>query len=281
MLTPCTLKKIICSLTICTLCATPSLASPYSANIHFIDVGYGDAILIELPDDKTILIDAGDQYNANYLVEYLSALKIKDLDAVILTHPHKNHFGGFFSLIKKWPIKRFYINGDIRHAEEGYEDLVDLFRRKKIPIVILKEGDELSLEHEEIHLTVLHPLTLERSTNENTLVILLTVKDTSFLFTSDIYERQQDELLEQYPEIKTANVVQVPHHGGKITERFAGSFGSHTFFIVSTGENKHGKPLTEEMDKLKGKVFRTDVYGTILLKSDGSSVEVYYERYQR
>lgn len=281
MPTPCALKKIICSLVICGLCATPSLASQHSAYIHFIDVGYGDAILIELPDDKTILIDAGDQEHVNYLIEYLSALKIDDLDAVILTHPHKNHFGGFFSLIKKWPVKRFYINGDARHAEKGYEDLVDLFHRKKIPIVILREGDELSLENEEIHLAVLHPSALGRSTNENTLVFLLTVENTSFLLTSDIYERQQDELLERYPEVKSADAVQVPHHGGKITERFAGSFGNHTIFIVSTGANKHGKPFTEEMDKLKGKVFRTDVYGTILLKSDGNSVEVYYERYQR
>ncbi len=254
-----------------------SCAAQDIVNVHFIDVGYGDAILLELPDGETVLIDSGDNLHADYLRKYLSSRNIDLFEAMILTHPHKNHFGGFSSLIRKWPVKKFYINGDVKHADKGYKKLIRQVNEEEIPVVILREGDELATKNADIHLSVLHPSEIKGSANENTLVLLLTFKNTSFLLTSDIYKRQQKFLPDGYPKITSANVVQVPHHGGKIAERFAAAFDKNTIFVVSTGGNQYNKPFIEELDKLKGEIFRTDLLGAILLTSDGDHIEVTHE----
>ncbi len=247
--------------------------------IHFIDVGYGDAILVELPDGRAILIDAGDRKHERHLRKYLSSVNIKKLDAVFLTHPHKDHFGGFLSLMKKYSIGKFYMNGDMKPGEEGYDDLTKDIEARKIPTIILKENDEILLGDEGVRLIVLHPSELEGSVNENALVFWLIYQETSFLLTSDIQPSQQDELLARYPEVKTANVIQVPHHGGRITDQFAGIFGDKALFIVSTGENEYGKPYPEEIGKLKGEALRTDLDGAIIIKSDGHRVRVVRGKY--
>ncbi|MCK5259478.1 MAG: MBL fold metallo-hydrolase [Candidatus Omnitrophica bacterium] len=245
--------------------------------IHFIDVGYGDAILIELPDGEAVLIDAGLPEYAGRVTEYLAGRNIKDLQTAILTHPHENHFGGFLSLAKKWPMGKFYINGDADRAEEGYEDLMKTLEGKQVPVTILKEGDELLLGGEKVRFSVLHPSGLTGSANENVLVFWVVFNETSFLLTSDIQELQQDELLARYPQVRSANVVQVPHHGGRMTDLFASSFENDVMFVVLTGTNDYGKPFVEELDKLKGEVFRTDLHGSIVLQSDGYQVKVINE----
>ena len=64
--------------------------------IHFIDVGYGDAIFIQLPDSHTMLIDAGEKPNTRRLLDYLQSLNIHNIDQAVITHPNKNHFEEFF-----------------------------------------------------------------------------------------------------------------------------------------------------------------------------------------
>jgi len=258
-------------------CFLPALASDGLMKIHFIDVEYGDAILIELPDGQTALIDAGQSEYAVRLMKYLTDCNIEDLGTVILTHPHEDHFGGFLSLIKKWPIGKFYINGDTKRADEGYDDLIKTMGDNQVPITILKEGDELLLGGKKVRFSVLHPSVLEGSANENAMVLWLIFKEASFLLTSDIQNLQQDKILKRYPQVKSANVIQVPHHGGTMTDQFANFFGNDSIFVVSTGTNEYGKPLVEELDKLKGKVLRTDLHGSIVLQSDGHQVEVIEE----
>ncbi|MCK5013572.1 MAG: MBL fold metallo-hydrolase [Candidatus Omnitrophica bacterium] len=255
----------------------PALASDGLMKMHFIDVGYGDAILIEFPDGEAALIDAGQSEHAGCLMKYLADRNIENLKTAILTHPQEDHFGGFFFLIKKKPIGELYINGDTQRAEEAYDDLIKIIEGNQIPITILKEGDELLLGGGEVRFSVLHPLELEGSVNDNVLVFWIVYKETSFLLTSDMQELDQDELLARYPQVKSANIVQVPHHGGKMTERFTGFFRDDVIFIVSTGTNEYGKPLVEELDKLKGKVYRTDLHGSIELRSDGHQVKVMNE----
>jgi len=275
------LKRHFLMVTVCLFAAVITTILFYSfykptdtAEVHFIDVGYGDAIFLETPDEQTILIDSGDTQHAGRLLEYLALHHVTRIDFAILTHPHKNHFEGFLSLIGRIPVGRFYINGDDTRAEEGYDDLMDAVRTAGIPVAVLKEGDRLPLTDGRTSLTILHPSILDRSANENALVTFFTFKKSSFLLTSDIQPPQQKALLERYPDIASAEVVQIPHHGGKISDRFAGSFAGDTYFVMSTGKNKYEKPFINELDKVKGTVFRTDINGTILLQSNGYKVKV-------
>ena len=247
--------------------------------ILFIDIGYGDAILIELPDGEKVLIDAGSAQHAGRLVKYLTDHKIKNIQTAVVTHPHENHFGGFLSLVKECVIGKFYVNGDDQRAERGYDGLIKEITRKQIPVAALKEGDELVLAGGEVRFLVLHPSALEGEINENAVVFWVTFNETSFLLTSDIQQPQQEAILARYPQVKSADIIQVPHHGGRISDRFAESFRDDALLIVSTGTNEYGKPFVEELDKLKGKVLRTDLHGSIVLKSDGRHVRVVNEPY--
>src|SRR3989338_8296685 len=110
--------------------------------VHFLDVGYGGAILIELPGQYVMMIDAGQAVYGPALLKYLQSLNVHAVDAVIITHPHKNHFGGFHKIAQSIPIKRAYINGDQR-SEEGYADLMRLFHEKNIIVTTLRRGDML------------------------------------------------------------------------------------------------------------------------------------------
>jgi len=241
--------------------------------VHFISVGYGDAILIQLPDHKSILIDSGTKDSAAELVDYLKALNISTIEAVFITHPHDNHFGGMSAVIDNFLVKHLYSNGDDRSVDEGYAPLMAKIKDKKIPLIVLRKGDKLNFTTPDVEFLILNPEKLSKSTNQDSLVSWFRFKESSFLFTADINQEQQKEIIDSFPEIKRADCIQVPHHGGKVSRRFAAFFGQK-YFVVSTGEDESGKPYINELEKIRGKILRTDQRGTIVLESNGKTVWV-------
>ncbi len=115
-----------------TFIGSPSGAGSGPLRIHFLDAGYGDATLIEFPDLTTMLIDAGDAAFASGLMDYLRKQRITAIDTAVLTHPHKNHFGGFGALSRQMPVRRVFTNGDPR-AEEGYSEVLKVWRTRAFP----------------------------------------------------------------------------------------------------------------------------------------------------
>jgi competence protein ComEC len=260
----------------------PSIAQA-SLRVHFINVGYGDAIFIEFPDFSNMLIDAGhdvnigdpaeaDEVNATELVPYLKSLNIIKIDRALITHPHDNHFEGFFNVYKNWPIRRVFINGDDR-AEEGYFKLLEKFKQNKIPIEILRRGQSINDLPAEVEIQILHPYNLLDSPNASSIVCRLIFNEISILFMGDIEPKIQDELIFHYEKIGDADCIKVPHHGGPVSDLFAKTFADK-IFIISTGKNSWGIPLEQDLNKLKGKIFRTDEMETIILESDGFKIEV-------
>ncbi len=247
--------------------------------VHFMDVGYGDAILVEFPDKTVLLIDAGEAQYSGRIIGYLEGQGIKEIDAAVLTHPHDNHFGGFAAIMNRFPIRRFYFNGDEKNAEEGYADLTAGLKTR-VPVTVVRRNDEIPIgagsRSGNIRIQILHPADLNGSANRNSIVSWLTFGRTSFLFTADIQGPQQKQIMELFPEIRSADAIQVPHHGGRISRKFAAYLGKK-IFIVSTGKNKYNKPFARELEKLQGRILRTDRQGTIVLESDGKKVRVVHE----
>lgn len=237
--------------------------------VHFISVGYGDAILVEAPDSSTMLIDAGDAAHATALVEYLKMVNVSQIDTSLITHPHKNHFEGFFEVLKTIPIKRVFVNGDTQ-AEEGYLELIKLFDQNEIPVATVRKDSKINLLPEDVKITILHPSDLMRGPNDNALVTLLEFGKTSFLLTADVGEEVQSELLTRIANPTEIDCVQIPHHGGPVASTFIDAFPK-AIFVVSTGPNAWGLPGEENLQKLKGRtLLRTDTNGTIVFESTGS-----------
>jgi len=238
--------------------------------VTFIDVGYGDSILMELPGGHVILLDAGyEEFGGRVLAE-LKERGISRIDTVILSHPHKNHFGGFFTVLGAVSAGRIFMNGETK-PEEPFRKLMEKVKALDIPVSVLKKGDSVSGLPEEVSIRVLHPGILRENLNDNSLVLFLEYKEGTVLFTSDIGPEVQAELLrENEAEFEAADVIQIAHHGDTPADAFLKRFRDRTF-IVSTGENEWGLPDEEGLARLSGKVFRTDKNGTINLKSDGGS----------
>lgn len=254
-----------------TLCFSPqSLQARDQLTIHFLSVGYGDAILIQLPSKEVILVDAGTDESGPKISDYLSALKIKAIDLAIITHPHKNHFGGFTNLIDTIPIKTVWVNGDPR-ADDGYIEQLNQLRAQGAQINQVSTGERFVRFRPAFQLDVLNGYTKNKGVNESSIALLLTFGQTRFFLMSDIGVSQQKQIFFNYPGIKQADYIQVPHHGDKLDKKLINVFQNRTF-IVSTGKNTYGLPYEEALSKLKGKVLRTDIDGNIILTTDGKEI---------
>ena len=149
--------------------------------------------------------------------------------------------------------------------------------KNTIPIKTLKENENIEGTPKSVTLKALGPSSLLGNPNDNSIVLYLQYRKTAFLFTSDIGQEKQRELIRKYKNLRRANCVQVPHHGGPISAEFAEAF-PRAIFVISTGPNKWGIPQPDEINKLRGKVLRTDENGIIVVESNGNRVNVVTEK---
>ncbi len=262
---------------ILTLCFLLCVVSPSRAwaplRVHFIDVGYGDAIFIQFPDQSNALIDSGTAENADRLLRYLKDLPVAKIDRFILTHSHRDHFGGIKSISDHFPIGQIYFNGDTTRAHEGFQSVLGHIKEKGLTWKKLARGDILCEEQPAFGLEVLHPSELSSSANNNALVLLLRYEETAVLFFSDIGPREQEEVIAALKVIDNIQLVQLPHHGSDFSQGLLREFRDK-IFVCSVGPNEYGIPDESELTKLKGAVYRTDVLGTIVFETDGKDLRM-------
>lgn len=241
-------------------------------SVHFIDVGYGDCILVKTPAQKVILIDAGDSEHSEKVIEYLNRENINKINLVIITHPHPDHIGGFFPLIDNLTIERVATTKYIVEVGElaSFWTVLD---NKDIPYLIIERGDEIK-DFYPIEMEVLNPNQEIQDFNETSLVIKLTYQDTSFLFTGDIGVRTAEELAYYYQDKLQSNILKVPHHGKGYSIDFIQKVQPRAA-IISVGPSPWGGPDEETVkiyQKLEIPLYRTDKNGTIIVKSDGQKL---------
>lgn len=244
-----------------------------------MDVGHGDAVLIEFQDTTTMLIDAGETRYSSRLMSYFKANQIRKIDTVVITHPHRNHFGGLRKIASRIPVGRVFHNGD-PSAEKGYSALLSYLERKRVPAEILTRGQKLEQLPDSVTVEVLNPPDINGSANDNSLALWLKHDKVSVLFLADIGPGRQDALLAAFPQIRQsppeaaqADCVLIPHHGGPLSDMFIEAFQGR-LFIVSTGPNRWGLPREDQLKELNGTVYRTDRNGTIVVESDGNTLKV-------
>ena len=174
------------------LVLTILIASPVASadlTVHFIDVGQGDAVLIECDDyDQWALIDAGDRFKdpVAKLRSYLESQDVGTIHLLVATHPHADHIGGMSMVLQEFTV--------LLVADSGYEATSALWRDYKeflmttpIPVIFPRRGDVIQLGNLELY--VLHPsdpVDRYANTNNSSVVIRLEYGDVSFLFTGDV-----------------------------------------------------------------------------------------------
>jgi competence protein ComEC len=254
--------------------ASAAVEPPKNIVVHFIDVGQADSILVQFPDGKVSLIDAGNVPDATDVIKYIKALGIKKIDYIIGTHPHEDHIGGMADVIKAFEIGKIYMP-KVAHTTKAYEYLLLAIKAKKLTINEPKAGTDI-IALGDIKYSVLAPTTSTyKELNDYSIVTKLTYKSNSFLFAGDAEKISEDLIIKAKYNLK-ADVLKVGHHGSTTSTSPAfAKVVNPKYSIISVGkDNSYNHPDNLIINRLKayGEVHRTDQEGTIVITSDGSKL---------
>lgn len=246
----------------------------HEMQVHFIDVGQGDSILIESPSGKTMLIDGGVKGAGQQIVSYLKELGINKLDIVVATHPDADHIGGLIPVLDNMMIEQFYDSGKV-HTSQTFEEMLTRIDEKNIPYHVPKIGDDIVFD-KDVNVKVLNANEQATDNNDASIVLKMTYGDVSFLLTGDAGVALEKEML-QY-DVK-ATVLKAGHHGSNTSssEEFIQAVKPEVTILSYGEDNKYGHPHAEVVDRLQAigsKIYATADLGTITVSTDGVNYAV-------
>lgn len=247
--------------------------------VHFLDVGQGDSIFIELPTNETILIDASIKDASDKIIKYLKEENVSKIDYVFATHPHSDHIGGMSAVIKAFDIGQIYMPKAVT-TTKTYENLLLTIKDKNLKIKTAKAGNTI-IDTDDLKLVVLAPnQDSYESLNNYSIVLKLTYKEKSFLFMGDAETLSEKEITGDVE----ADVLKVGHHGSRTStsQAFLNKVNP-SYAVISVGLNNDYKhPHQEVLDRLEKKnikIYRTDQNGDIIFTTDGYNIDVKVEKW--
>ena len=267
-------------------CSELNLSSSSSSTfgITFIDVGQGDSALVEC-DGQFMLIDGGDTNAGDKVYSVLEERGIQHLDVLAISHLHADHIGGLIkALTYATKIDKTISNSDYSE-KDTFRKLEHQLAINGAHITVPREGQKYKLGSAEIEVVY------AASESENdSLVLLITYKNTRFLFTGDIGDNAQTYISDKYENPKDKenkiNLIKMPHHGSCSQKSVDGTGSLYRFIrtfmpdygVISVGKgNEYGHPHRKTLELLEDadiQVFRTDWNGDITVKSDGNKLEI-------
>jgi competence protein ComEC len=254
--------------------------------VTFLDVGQGDAILVEVPEGPRLLVDGGPAGNQRLdvgervLAPFLWNRPTQRLDVVALTHPDSDHSGGLRAVLTRFGVREFWENG---RWVTGTEETLRAAERSGACRRTLVAGQRLWLGS--ALLTVLNPdgsRPLDEpppeGQNEESLVMRLDWRGFSILLTGDLGGPGEERLLEQHAPVR-ALALKVGHHGSRYssTSPFLDATDPAVAVISVGARNSFGHPTPEVLGRLEtagARVYRTDRDGAVILETDGVTLSI-------
>lgn len=257
-------------------------SEPSKLKVTFLDVGHGDSIFFEFPNNGNLLVDCGSggslDQGRSTIAPFLRSKGVNTLDAILITHPHLDHYGGLRYLLNEFKVKRLFDNGD--RTSQDYETI---FKDISLTRQILKAGDQI-IGFGEAKLDILYPYqsVLEDSMigpNDQSIVFKLSYDQFSLLMTGDIEEKALSQLKCLKEKLKS-KILKIPHHGSyenKAGEEFV-THAQPEAAIISESENNYYKlpsPFTLNFLKIFGAhIYQTGFFGAIECATDGKGYEI-------
>lgn len=242
--------------------------------VSFLDVGQGDSIFIELPNNQTMLIDAGNPDDAAKVSAFIRDEGYAKIDYVVATHPHDDHIGGLPKIIRDFDISFIYMP-KVSNNTISFENLLKEIKQKDYQIDSAKAGVNI-LKEENLSIDIIAPVNSSyEDLNNYSAVIRLDYGTTSFLFMGDAEKLSENQIKADID----VDVLKVGHHGSDYSS--SPSFiqkVSPEYAVISVGKgNDYGHPASKTLDTLianNATTYRTDELGTIVFESDGSKITV-------
>jgi beta-lactamase superfamily II metal-dependent hydrolase len=272
---------LTCLLLILVSCGAPAPPPGLSAptptptegelKVHFIDVGQGDSILVDLGETE-ILIDGGDKSPG--LTPYLNRYVDGNLEVMVATHPHADHIGGLIDVLNAFQVEQIWHNGETSESKT-YTDFTTAANSEGAEVHIGKRGDRITAGA--LSLLVLNPRTLAGTTNNNSIVLSLSYDRIDFLFMGDAEREAEGAMLvaSDIP-VPDIDILKVGHHGSRTASSpdfLALTTPEVAVYMAGTG-NSYGHPHQETLDslaKIGAKIYGTDVNGTIVINTGGET----------
>ena len=256
----------------------PEVGEDSSFAVHFIDVGQADCALVAC-DGVYMLIDGGNAGDSDLVYTYLKEQDVEQLDYLVATHLHEDHIGGLSSAPYAATVG-IALAPETDGTTKVYKNLVKALAAQDVELTVPEIGSEFQLGSARVR--VLGPVKEYSDTNNTSLVLAVDYGQTTFLFTGDMEHDAELDLIESGVDL-SATVLKVGHHGSS-------SSTSYPFLrevmpeyaVISVGEgNSYGHPNKEPLSRLSDEgaiIYRTDLSGTIIAYSDGTTVTFETER---
>lgn len=303
----CTLVLILVITCLCACAPKPNITSNLKRvtesglYVHYLDVGQGDAILINLPDGKTMMIDAGDReqgINA-YVKEFLQTNSVAKIDYFVITHPDSDHVGGAKHVLENFKVDNVYLPKPEFDTSlfPYYEQALEIINDKKINKEISQSY--ICIKGEDYVFAFLSPLKDDDNVqtdpnssyvNELSCIIYLEYNGVRFLFTGDASASQEKNVISEYSigtydiafehydvvvRLENMDFLKVSHHGANdaTSAEFVDFIKPKNAVISVSGNNNYGHPNMVVLERLTNankncNLYRTDVHGTITTHVD-------------
>jgi len=247
--------------------------------VHFIDVGQGDSILIDLGETE-ILIDGGDKSPGvvAYLNDYVGGV----LEAMVATHPHPDHIGGLIAVMDSFEVEEIWLNGDTA-STKTYQEFMNRVNTEGASINEAIRGQ--SIEIGDLILPILHPVKpLLDNLHDNSIVLSLGYGEVDFLFTGDAEEEVEGAMLVASDiAVPDVEILKVGYHGsrGSSSAQFLDIVKPEVAVYMAGEGNRYGYPHEETITALTdigAEICGTDIHGTIIVTTDGETYTLQWEK---
>ena len=240
--------------------------------VHFIDVGQGDCTLITCGDDA-MLIDAGDNNQGTKIQNYLQHEGISQLKYVVCTHPDADHIGGMDVILYKFDCETIFMTDEEKDTAT-YRDVINTMENKRYKRTLPIVGDTYQLG--DAQFTIIAPSQMVDDSNNNSIALMLTHGENTFLFTGDAEEDEESDIVKSGL-LSGIDVYKAGHHGSRSSssEELLDAV-TPEYAVISCGEgNKYGHPHAQTLNNFRMmgiQTFRTDEQGTIVAVSNGEDI---------
>lgn len=243
-------------------CFLNTAAAEVSNEVHFLDTGQSDCILIK-GVDKNYLIDTGASEAAEKSINYLNSIGVKSIEDIIITHYHDDHYGGLKKILLSINVNRVILP---KHSNELKKQILDGLKGLNVKIDYIDK--DYKIKASDIEIKALLPEKEDKKIeNNNSIILEGSISGLKYIFMGDAEDRREKELI-KFKDISRYDVIKIGHHGldTSTSDAFIGKVKPRVAVITCNGGESPSKEILSRIEKQGTVIFRTDKQGDIMIK---------------